>query len=182
MPQQSARPKVIGVGLALAAALAATPAAAALYAVLQSGPDEITVVDTSGVEAVPGPGEWRRAWSVNVKRSLVSGAPPQPGYVRTLNEYDCLQRRLRWRSFTVYSRFGESVLHKDNDDITRQPGGRRRRPLGPSAGDVPNGTVVSAPPLTQLVIGLMQTWDTRDPRRCRNPRRPRPRRRRQRSR
>ena len=33
----------------------------------------------------------------------------------------------------------------------------------PDTALVPNGTVVSAPSLTQLVIGLMQTWDETTP-------------------
>ena len=39
---------------------------------------------------------------------------PQPGYVRTLNEYDCQQRRMRWKSVAAYSRFGAQLLKKDN--------------------------------------------------------------------
>jgi len=143
--------------VALAAILGAGRAGAAVYAVVQSSPDEIIVLDPASIEKIPG-GDWRRAATVDIKRNLVSGGPPQPGYVRTVSEYDCTARRLRWRTFSVYSEFGASVMHKDNDDLgwlsADNDGGLRT-----VCGDGGGQAVVSAPSLPQLVIGLMRTWD-----------------------
>jgi hypothetical protein len=141
---------------AICAALTAAPAAASVYAVVQSSPDEITVLDPAAVEAIPG-GDWRRASNVAVKRNLVTGGPPQPGYVRTVNDYDCAGRRIRWRSFFVYSKFGALILHKDNTDLVWQ-GADSDAGLRTVCGDTHGEASVSASSLPQLVIGLMATW------------------------
>ena len=104
------------------AGLATAPASqAAVFAMVRAEPDTITVMDPAAVEAVPGAGNLRRAYSVTVQKTLVSDGPQQPGYVRTLNEYDCAARMIRWKSFSVYSRFGDLVIHKDNADQTWSP-------------------------------------------------------------
>ena len=100
--------------LALAGACAAPPAHAAVFAMVRAQPDAITVMDPAAVETPPGAANLRRAYSVTVQKSLVAEGPQQPGYVRTLNEYDCAARTLRWKSFSVYSRFGDLVIRKDN--------------------------------------------------------------------
>ncbi len=154
--------------LALAAASLsyASGAEAAVYAVVRSEMDVVTVMDPGAIEVVPGSDNLRDAWSVSVQRNLVSGGPQQPGYVRTLNEYDCVARKIRWKSFFVYSRFGASLMHKDNDD--------------PAWNDIaPNSeaevsarivcehnnrwSAIAAQSLSQLVITLMQAWDEAAP-------------------
>ena len=77
--------------LAGLATLAATPAAARIFYVIQSGPESWTVMDAQGVEPVAGTA-FKRAWAVRVQRNILAGDPPQPGYVRTLSEYDVRAR------------------------------------------------------------------------------------------
>src|SRR5690349_6855879 len=106
---------------AAAAALAAAgPARASVFAVLDSKPDVVTVLDPGAIQTV-GQTAVRRAWSVSVKKVLTEGGPQQPGYVRTLNEYDCVARQVRWRTFQVYSRFGDLVMKQDNHDDDWNP-------------------------------------------------------------
>jgi hypothetical protein len=119
------------------------------------------VMDPAAVEKVPG-GPIRRAFSVTVRRNLLNGGPPQPGYVRTLNEFDCEAYKVRWRTFTIYNRFGAVVMKQDNADPAfkalergSDEEGIFRTVCDGSGG----GSVVAAPTLGQLVIGLMQGWD-----------------------
>lgn len=146
----------------MAAALGATPAAAAIFSVVQTAPDEITVLDPAAIETIPGALEQRRSWSVSIKKNLVTGGPPQPGYVRTLNEYDCITRRVRWRSFDVYSRFGGLIMHKDNADQTWQ-GSDADAGLRTVCDRQGDGSVVAAGSMTQLVVNLMSNWDEAAP-------------------
>jgi hypothetical protein len=148
------------------AAVAAAPAArAATFDVVRSGPDMVTLVDPAAVERV-GDGKVRRAWSVNVQRNLVSGGPQQPGYVRTQNDYDCEDWKIRWRGFSVYSRFGDLVMHKDNDDPAwasiegnfEATASARIICDGRAA-----GSVYTASSIGQLVVSLMQVWDAAAP-------------------
>lgn len=159
-----ARTRLTGI-LAIVGLACAGAAHAAVYSVLQLSPDVVTVLDPAAIETV-GATAVRRAWSVSVKRSLTSGGPQQPGYVRTLNEYDCVGRRIRWKTFQVYSRFGESVMKKDNADGEWNPapdegeGGRAVKVV--CDGEV-GGSVVAAQSVSKLVITLMQTWDEAAP-------------------
>jgi hypothetical protein len=132
--------------------------------VIGSTPDVVTVIDPKASELVGGPGGVRRTWAVSVKRTLVSGGPQQPGYVRMLNEYDCAQRKVRWRSFDVYSRFGAPVMHKDNEDATwtaadGDEGVGLRVVCDADAGR----SAIAATSVSQVVIGLMQAWDEAAP-------------------
>ena len=154
--------------LALAAAgLAAPPAArAAVFAMMRAQPDAITVMDPAAVEAVPGSDTLRRAFSVTVQKTLVSDGPQQPGYVRTLNEYDCAARMIRWKSFSVYSRFGDLVIHKDNADPAwspTPPGSEAEASTRLVCDHANKWSAVAATSLSQLVIGLMQAWDEAAP-------------------
>ena len=142
-------------------ALFGAPAArASLYAVIRSDADVVSVLNPQTVESLGG--KLHRAWDVSVHRSIVSGGPQQPGYVRTLNEYDCAGRRIRWRSLTVYSRFGATILQKDNADAAWNPiddgseGDAALRVICDGAG---RSGMVSAPSVSQLVLALMRTWD-----------------------
>ncbi len=131
------------------------------YFVIRRTDEAWTVMDPNAIERVDG-GPLRRAYSVTVRRNLLNGGPPQPGYVRTLNEYDCEARRFRWRTFTIYNRFGAVVVKQDNADVTFGPPDLRGeddislRVVCDGAG---GGSVVAAPSLGKLVIGLMQAWD-----------------------
>ena len=146
-------------------ALFGAPAArASLYAVIRSDADVVSVLNPQTVESLGG--KLHRAWDVSVHRSIVSGGPQQPGYVRTLNEYDCAGRRIRWRSLTVYSRFGATILQKDNADAAWNPiddgseGDAALRVICDGAG---RSGMVSAPSVSQLVLALMRTWDEAAP-------------------
>jgi hypothetical protein len=149
---------------AKAAALAKTAApgaASTMIYVIRRTEDAWTVMDPAAVEQVPG-GAIRRSYSVTVRRNLLNGGPPQPGYVRTLNEFDCDAMKFRWRTFTIYNRFGSVVVKQDNADPAFAALGRGSeeeaifRTVCDGGG---GGSVVAAPSLGQLVIGLMQDWD-----------------------
>jgi hypothetical protein len=144
----------------------ATAAPAAVYAIVRSEPEVVTVMDPAAIEAVDGSDTLRRAWSVSVKKNLVSGGPQEPGYVRTLNEYDCAAHALRWKTFFVYSRFGVSVMHKDNDDpawIPAAPKSEEEAAMRLVCDHNNRWSAVAAASLSQVVIGLMQGWDEAAP-------------------
>jgi hypothetical protein len=139
----------------------ASAARAATFVVIRSGTDAWTVIDPGAVVRDPN-SQRLSAWSVTVQRNLTNSVPPQPGYIRSLNEYDCAERRIRWRSFAAYSRFGSMVMKSDNAAVDWAPA------PGGSEGDaglrvlcdgVGGGAVVSAPSMTKLVLNLMQAWD-----------------------
>jgi hypothetical protein len=159
----------LGLGFALSAAVLgladAGTARAASFDVIRSAPDMVTLIDREAVVPV-GAGKVRRARSVSVQKNLVSGGPQQPGYVTTLNDYDCEQWTIRWSSFSVYSRFGDLVLHKDNPDPTWMPiagnfeaeAGARIVCDGREA-----GRVYAASSIGSLVLALMKAWDAETP-------------------
>ena len=156
-----------GLGLAIVVGCMgqAPGAAAATFDVVRSGDGVVTLLDPAAIETV-GQSQVRRAWSVSVQKNLVSDGPPQPGYVRTLNDYDCLQWKIRWRSFSVYSRFGALVLHKDNADPAWAPveGNIEAMSAARIVCDGKAGEdVYAAPSIGRLVIGLMQAWDAAAP-------------------
>jgi len=142
-------------------AKAATTATSTGFYVIRRTEEAWTVLDPAVVERVAG-SSVARAYSVTVRRNLLNGGPPQPGYVRTLNEYDCPAHTFRWRTFTIYNRFGAVVVKQDNADPAFQPLGRGSeeetsfRVICEGGG---GGSVVAAPSLGQLVIGLLQAWD-----------------------
>jgi hypothetical protein len=167
--------------LALAAtivALCANGARAATFDVIRSGPDAVTLLDPTAVEAVAGTGV-RRARSVSIQRNLVSGGPQRPGYVSTLNEYDCGQWAIRWKSFSVYSRFGDLVLHKDNPDAAWGPIDNRNFEAAAGARIVCDGgaagSVYTGDTIGQVVLAVMQAWDAAAPMPPLQPVRPLPR-------
>lgn len=157
---------LIGSLVCMAATGTATSTMARTFFVIQSGPESWTVMDTLAIETLPGPGVLRQAWAVRVQRNILTGNPPQPGYVRTLSEYDCDQTRVRWREFSAYSRSGSALISNSNPDpqwgppteagetysafkIVCQGGGR--------------AAVVSADSVAKVVIGLMASWDPPPP-------------------
>lgn len=157
-----ARKSAIILACAFASALAAAQAArASVFAVLDSKPDVVTVLDPGAIQTV-GQTAVRRAWSVSVKKVLTEGGPQQPGYVRTLNEYDCVARQVRWRTFQVYSRFGDLVMKKDNRDDDWNPApdeGEGAAAMKAVCDGSVGGAVIAANSVSQLVLNLMQAWD-----------------------
>lgn len=146
--------------LAAACALAGFPAGAGAYSIVRSGPDMVTVVDPAAVEKLDG--AVRRASSITVQKNLITGGPQQPGYVKTLNEYDCDAQTARWRNFSVYSRFGKLVLHKDNDDLAWKPVAKDpelRVAFRLICDHVDSGEVFTASSIGSVVLALMQSWD-----------------------
>jgi len=142
------------------AAPPAPPAAVTVY-VIRRTEDSWTVMDPAAVEKVAG-GPIRRTYSVVVRRNLLNGGPPQPGYVRTLNEFDCEAYKVHWRTFTIYNRFGAVVVKQDNADPAFKPlerGSDEEAIFKTVCDGAGGGSVVSAPSLGLLVIGLMQGWD-----------------------
>jgi hypothetical protein len=156
----SARP--ILAFLAAAVLFAAAPAEARTFYVVRSGANAWTVMDADSIERILDTSVLR-AWSVTVQRNILSaGQPPQPGYVRTLNEYDCDAHRTRWITFSAFSRGGGLLMTRENpapdwgpseeaDDVKA---GYRVVCEG-----VGGGAVVAADSLAKVVISLMSAWD-----------------------
>ena len=154
--------RLIGCIACLVALCCASASTAATLYVVQSGPEAWTVLDPESIEVLPGPGVQRRAWIVRVQRNILTGNPPQPGYVRTLFDYDCEQTRARWREFSAFSRSGAGLISKRNPNPEWGP--------ATEAADIHaafqvvcrgggGGSVVSADSLAKLVISLMASWD-----------------------
>lgn len=147
--------------VAAAALLVAGAAEAKMFYVLQSGPDAWTVMDPDAVEQTPGSAV-RKAWTVRVQRNILSGDPPQPGYVRTLTEYDCEAERTRWREFSAFSRAGGLLVSKVNP---RSDWGSAIDAYDTYVGyriiceGIGGGSVVSADNVAKIVINLMSSWD-----------------------
>jgi hypothetical protein len=136
-------------------------APSAVFYVIRRTEEAWTVMDPAAVERTVG-SPVARAYSVTVRRNLLNGGPPQPGYVRTLVEYDCGAHATRWRAFTIYNRFGAVVVKQDNTDTAFHPlerGSEEETTFRVICEAGGGGSVVAAPSLAQLVIGLMQAWD-----------------------
>lgn len=142
-------------------ACAATSALARTFYVIQSGPEAWTVMDTQGIEASPGSGELRQAWAVRVQRNILTGNPPQPGYVRTLSEYDCAQNRARWLQFSAYSRSGGELISNRNPNVEWKPATEAGETYAAFKVVCKGGgaAVVSADSVAKVVISLMGSWD-----------------------
>jgi hypothetical protein len=141
--------------------LAATPALARTFYVIQSSADAWTVMDAQGIEPIAGT-TFRKAWAVRVQRNILSGDPPQPGYVRTLTEYDCQQNRTRWREFTAFSRSGATLVSKVNPNPEWGPADEASDTYAAYrvvCEGVGGGAVVSADSVAKVVISLMGGWD-----------------------
>jgi len=147
--------------VAAATLLAAGAAEARIFYITQSGPDAWTVMDAGGIERTPG-SPVRKAWAVRVQRNILSGDPPQPGYVRTLTEYDCSAQRTRWREFTAFSRAGGLLISKVNPQPEWGPADEAADTYAAYrvvCEGVGGGSVVSADSVAKVVINLMGSWD-----------------------
>jgi len=154
--------QLLGSLVCLIAACAGTSVRARTFYIIQSGPEAWTVMDPQGIELVPGPGVLRQAWAVRVQRNILTGNPPQPGYVRTLSEYDCDNSRTRWREFSAYSRSGSALISKRNPNPEWRPAteaGESYAAFKVVCQSVGGGAVVSAESIAKIVIGLMASWD-----------------------
>ena len=153
---------LLGSLVCLIAACAATRASARTFYIIQSGPEAWTVMDPQGIESVSGSGVLRQAWAVRVQRNILTGNPPQPGYVRTLSEYDCDQSRVRWREFSAYSRSGSALISKRNPNPEWGPAteaGESYAAFKVVCQSVGGDAVVSADSIAKVVISLMASWD-----------------------
>jgi hypothetical protein len=158
--RRAVRLGIAAVAAGLAAALAG-PALARTFYVIQSGPQAWTVMDAQGIETIPGTA-LRKAWAVRVQRNILTGNPPQPGYVRTLSEYDCDQHRTRWREFTAFSRSGATLISKVNPNPEWGPADEASDTYAAFrvvCEGVGGGSVVAADTVAKVVIGLMASWD-----------------------
>jgi hypothetical protein len=151
----------------LAGLLALTlPAAAAArpYYVIQTSGEGWTVMDPQGVETVAG-SPVKKAWAVRIQRNILSSGPPQPGYVRTLSEYDCAAQRTRWREFSAFSRAGKLLVSKVNPQPEWGPADEESDTYAAYrvvCEGVGGGSVVSADSVAKVVISLMGAWDPAD--------------------
>lgn len=148
--------------VAAAATLLVAPAAQArIFYITQSGRDAWTVMDAGGIEITPG-STVRKAWAVRVQRNILSGDPPQPGYVRTLTEYDCSAGRTRWREFSAFSRSGGLLVSKVNPQPEWGPATEAPDTYAAYrvvCEGVGGGSVVAAESVAKVVINLMGSWD-----------------------
>lgn len=146
---------------AAATLLAAQGAQARIFYITQSGRDAWTVMDAGGIETSPG-SPVRKAWAVRVQRNILSGDPPQPGYVRTLTEYDCAAGRTRWLEFSAFSRSGGLLVSKTNPQPEWGPATEASDTYAAYrvvCEGVGGGSVVSADSVAKVVINLMASWD-----------------------
>lgn len=160
LPPVNVRRAIVS-SLIAAAAFAATPASARIFYVVQSSHDSWSVMDPEGVERIAG-GPVRKAWDIRVQRNILSGDPPQPGYVRTLNEYDCEAQRTRWREFSAFSRSGALLVSKVNPNPEWGPADEAPDTYAAFrvvCEGVGQGAVLSAESVAKVVIRLMGSWD-----------------------
>ena len=144
----------------LSVALFAQAAEAKSFFLAPASRDSWLVIDPLTAESQPG-GVVRRMWSVTVQRSIVQGGPPQPGYVRTQTDYDCLNKQVHWRTFSAYSRSGALLVTRNNanpawTEATSAPDIYAAFRV---ACDGAMGTAVAAESIGRLVIALMASWD-----------------------
>ena len=113
---------ISSLALAAGVALGATAAEARIFVVLRSPVEGWTLYDPAAVEDRPG-GVVRRVSTITVRRSIMDGGPDQPGYIRTLADYDCIQGQVRWQLVDAFARNGELLVTQRN---TTQGFGPRR--------------------------------------------------------
>ena len=150
-------------GLALVLAFGSGPVTAKPYYLLRGLSGARIIIDPGVIEPVLDT-PVRRMWTVTVQANIMNETPPQPGYVRALNEYDCSAQKSRWRSFTVFSRSGAILLSRENPagdwvDATPASGayGEWRVACGYSRGD----SALDADGIAKGVIALMRGFDPR---------------------
>ena len=147
--------------LALALAFGFGPVQAKPFYLMRGLGGARMIIDPGAIEPVLDT-PVRRMWTVTVQANIMNETPPQPGYVRALNEYDCTAQKTRWRSFTVFSRSGTVLVSRDNpaeDWVDAMPAsgsyGEWRVACGYSSGD----SAVAADGIAKIVIALMRGFD-----------------------
>lgn len=140
---------------------AAGAAQAQTFYLLRPSADTRTVIDPADILQAPGSAV-RRVATVTVQRSITSESPPQPGYVRSVNEYDCTAKTMRWLSFAAFSRSGAQLATRANpskawEAVTPTSGtlAEWRLVCGLSAGD----SAVTAASVAEVVVALMASFD-----------------------
>ena len=154
--------RMLSVAATLGLLSLATPSAAAQgFYLTRSTPESWTIMEPAAIPPAAGMAV-RSSWTVTVKKNLLDTGPPQPGYVRTLKDYDCERRRVLWRSISAYSRVGALVIKRENEQTSwdlppanAEDEGELRLICDGAGGK----SVVTASSLTQLVITLMSSWD-----------------------
>jgi hypothetical protein len=153
--------RAIGLGLAAAVALIATAAEARIFVVLRSPVEGWTLYDPAAVEDRPG-GVVRRVSTITVRRAIMDDGPEQPGYVRTLADYDCVQRQVRWQLVDAFARDGSLLVTQRNT----AEGWRAVAADGETqaiydalcTGAAPR-SVMSGESIGSIVSALMSAWD-----------------------
>ena len=107
------RRAISGLVVAAAVGFAATAAEARIFVVLRSPVEGWTLYDPATVEDRPG-GVVRRVSTITVRRSIMDDGPEQPGYIRTLADYDCVQRQVRWQLVDAFARDGQLLVTQRN--------------------------------------------------------------------
>jgi hypothetical protein len=152
--------------LATTLALAAVaPAAARNFVLVDVTPGSWTLIDPEGVETTGG-GVVRRVWSVQVLKNILSKPPEQPGYVRTLTDYDCDRREFRWREFSAFSRSGDNLVTKQNPNYNWDSVDKAADTLAGyqvACGKSMGRGIIAAESVAKLVITIMASWDPPPP-------------------
>lgn len=148
-------------GIALALVFGVWPAQTKPYYLMRGLGGARMIIDPAAIEPLLDT-PVRRMWTVTVQANIMNETPPQPGYVRALNEYDCAAQKSRWRSFTVFSRSGAILLSRENpagDWVDAAPAtgayGEWRVACGYSRGD----SALEADGIAKVVIALMRGFD-----------------------
>jgi hypothetical protein len=138
--------------------LASSPAVARPFNILRAAGSWI-VIDRSAIEKA---GDIRRGAVVTVQGNILDGSPPQPGYVRTISEYDCGKRDVRWKSFSAFSRNGSLLVKQDNASNDWVPAAAAPETLAALrvvCGEFDGDAAISANGIADVVIALLQTYD-----------------------
>jgi hypothetical protein len=145
--------------VAAAALLWAGAAEAKTFIVLHMPDGSQTLIDPTSIETE---GPVRRTWTVTVRRNILDNGPPEPGYVRSLNEYDCARGVTRWRRFQAFSRTGSNIVTQENRsnewtlaDSSSEHVVALRVICGGSGGDA----VISADTLGSAVVALLSAFE-----------------------
>lgn len=145
----------------LTLAIAAPAAEARPYFVVNPVSDVWVVFDPSAREQASEP-DVTKVWMVTVQRNILTTDPPQPGYVRSLNEYDCKRQRMRWLNFAAFFRDGSSAVERVNPSPQWEPvntSRSRQAELSLVCGQTRGRAVVAADSLAKIVVTLMGSWD-----------------------
>lgn len=152
---------LIAAGLLALGGLSPTAAQAASYRMARVSPDRVILIDPVAIWTSPDRKQ-REAYVITVQRSIVVGDPPVPGYVRTLQQFDCAAGTVNWREFQAFSRSGAMLVKRTNTDAPPAPSTRDFETLAiyrMVCEDNQGDSVVAADSLAKVVIAVMSGWD-----------------------